>query len=56
MLRLAPEVDRAIPELTTFDLVLIVKTKDEIFDMRGAYAREAGLTPGEYTWFRKVEQ
>ena len=46
----------SIQELTRFDLVLTVYTKDETFEVRGVYDREKGLRPGEYTWFRKVEQ
>jgi hypothetical protein len=55
MLRLVSGQGSTIQELTTFDLVIMVETRDESFEVRGVYTREAGLKPGEYTWFRRVE-
>lgn len=44
-----------IRELTAFKLVLVVKTSDETFKVQGAYARQEGLSLGEYVWFTKAE-
>ena len=58
MLRLVPlERSNISSDLSTFQLVLVVKTKDENFEIMGVYSGKTDLIlDGPYHWFQKLEK